>query len=80
MGDEVQEAVQAGLPGLSEEDVRVQLCLALLRCGRFNLAKQHLTGTPSLRPPKHPYCNPPCKHRLCTPPPLTPTQAPRCTS
>lgn len=45
MGEEVQEAAKAGLPGLSEEEVQAQLCFALLRAARFNLAKTYLTGT-----------------------------------
>ncbi len=35
-----------GLPGLSQEQVQVQLCQALLRSARFNLAKRYLTGQP----------------------------------
>lgn len=45
VGEEVQEAAKAGLPGLSEEEVQAQLCFALLRSARFNLAKTYLTGT-----------------------------------
>lgn len=44
VGEEVQEAVQAGRLGLSQEQVHAQLCQALLRSARFNLAKQYLTG------------------------------------
>ena len=44
VGEEVQEAVQAGRLGLSQEQVQAQLCQALLRSARFNLAKQYLTG------------------------------------
>ena len=44
VGEEVQEAVQAGRLGLSQEQVHAQLCQALLRLARFNLAKQYLTG------------------------------------
>ena len=39
------EAAQAGLPGLSEQEVQAQLCFALLRSARFTLAKTYLTGT-----------------------------------
>lgn len=46
MGEEVQEAAAAGLPGVSQEQVQVQLCQALLRSARFNLAKRYLTGQP----------------------------------
>ena len=46
MGEEVREAVAVGLPSLSEQEVEAQLCLTLLRCARFNLAKQYLTGQP----------------------------------
>ncbi|DBB06293.1 hypothetical protein WJX77_007210 [Trebouxia sp. C0004] len=48
VGEEVQEAAAAGLPGLSQEQVHVQLCQALLRSARFNLAKRYLTGGQAL--------------------------------
>ena len=50
VSEEVQEAVQAGLPGLSEQEVQAQLCQALLCCAHFNLAKQYLTGWPKPLP------------------------------
>ncbi|KAL0036267.1 hypothetical protein WJX79_010808 [Trebouxia sp. C0005] len=48
VGEEVQEAAAAGLPGVSQEQVQVQLCQALLRSARFNLAKRYLTGGQAL--------------------------------
>lgn len=50
VGEEVMEAAQAGLPGLSEQEVQAQLCFALLRSARFTLAKTYLTGTLPSRP------------------------------
>ena len=44
VGEEVQEAVAVGLPSLSHQEVQQQLCLTLLRCTHFNLAKQYITG------------------------------------
>ena len=48
VGEEVQEAARAGMLGLTDQEVHAQLCFALLRSARFNLAKTYLTGVSPL--------------------------------
>ena len=48
VGEEVQEAAMAGMPGLTDQEVQAQLCFALLCSARFNLAKTYLTGVSPL--------------------------------
>lgn len=44
MAQQVQEAVEIGLPSLTPVEVQAQLCLTLLRCSQFAAAKPYLTG------------------------------------
>ena len=56
IGEEVQEAAQAGLPGLTHQEVQALLCFALLRSARFNLAKTYLTGKQPVIAMQHAFC------------------------